>query len=71
MHPAQTTRLASLLRIVLTFGVLAVLLLPAARTNTPLGFVPMWLIAMPASALWPCARSMPGGCAPAEQAVIA
>ena len=56
MHPAQTTRLASLLRIVLTFGVLAVLLLPAARTNTPLGFLPMWLIAMPASALWALRR---------------
>ena len=52
MHPAQTTRLASLLRILLTIGVLAVLLLPAARANTPVGFLPMWLIVMPASALW-------------------
>ena len=52
MHPAQTTRLASLLRILLTIGVLAVLLLPAARANTPVGFLPMWLIAMPASVLW-------------------
>ena len=56
MHPAQTTRLASLLRILLTFGVLAVVLLPAARTNTPVGFVPLWLIAMPASALWALRR---------------
>ena len=56
MHPAQTTRLASLLRIVLTVGVLAVLLLPAARTNTPLGFLPLWLIVMPASALWALRR---------------
>ena len=56
MHPAQTTRLASLLRILLTIGVLAVLLLPAARANTPVGFLPMWLIAMPASVLWALRR---------------
>ena len=35
MHPAQTTRLASLLRIVLTFGVLAVLLLPPHAPTHP------------------------------------
>ena len=60
MHPAQTTRLASLLRIVLTLGVLAVLLLPAARGNTSLGFLPLWLIAMPASALWALRRVRAG-----------
>ena len=56
MHPAQTTRLASFLRIVLTLGVLAVVLLPAARSNTPIGFLPLWLVAMPASALWALRR---------------
>ncbi|KGQ17999.1 hypothetical protein LF41_1853 [Lysobacter dokdonensis DS-58] len=60
MHHAQITRLASLLRIALTVGVLAVLLLPAARDNTPLGFLPLWLIAMPASALWALRRVRAG-----------
>jgi hypothetical protein len=57
MHPAQTARVASFLRTFLTIGVLAVLLLPIARTNTQLvGFLPLWLIAMPASALWALGR---------------
>ena len=60
MHPAQTARVASTLRILLTLGVLAVLLLPAARGNSAMGFLPLWLIAMPASALWALRRVRAG-----------
>jgi hypothetical protein len=61
MHPAHSTRAASFLRTFLTIGVLAVLLLPMARSNTQLiGFLPLWLIAMPASALWALRRVRAG-----------
>lgn len=53
MHAELATRIARTLRAWLVFGVVAVLLIPFARTNTALlGWLPMWLIAMPASALW-------------------
>jgi hypothetical protein len=55
MHPDVDLipRLARALRTWLILGVVAVLLVPFARTNTTwLGFLPMWLVAMPASALW-------------------
>lgn len=42
-----------LLRRLIGWGVLAVLLLPAARgTTTWLGWMPLWLVAMPSSAWW-------------------
>ena len=60
MHHSLEARIASTLRILLTIGVVAAVLLPAARGNTPIGFVPMWLIAMPASALWMLRRVRAG-----------
>lgn len=41
------------LRVVLALGVMLVLLLPMARGfNAWLGWMPMWLVGMPAVALW-------------------
>ena len=60
MHHSLEARIASTLRILLTIGVAAALLVPAARGNTPVGFIPMWLIAMPASALWMLRRVRAG-----------
>ena len=46
-------RIARVLRTWLTWGVVAVIVLPFARENTTwLGYLPMWLVAMPAMALW-------------------
>ena len=46
-------RLARFLRTWLLWGAVAVLLLPAARMQTmALGWLPLYLVAMPASALW-------------------
>ena len=46
-------RIARFLRTWLAWGAAAVLLLPFARENTTwLGYLPMWLVAMPAMALW-------------------
>jgi hypothetical protein len=56
MHRTDTPfdpRIARALRTWLTLGVVAVLLFPFARENTTwLGYLPMWLVAMPAAALW-------------------
>jgi hypothetical protein len=56
MHRTDTAfdpRIARTLRTWLTFGIAAVLLFPFARENTTwLGYLPMWLVAMPAAALW-------------------
>jgi hypothetical protein len=42
-----------LLRRVVTFGALAVLLIPAARGHHEwLGWLPLWLVGMPLSAWW-------------------
>ena len=46
-------RLATALRQVLVLGAVLVLLVPAARGyNTWLGWMPLWLLGMPLSALW-------------------
>jgi hypothetical protein len=46
-------RLDRALRICLTWGTLAVLMLPFARGySSAIGWMPLWLIAMPASAWW-------------------
>jgi hypothetical protein len=46
-------RLDRALRICLTWGTLAVLMLPFARGySTMIGWLPLWLIAMPACAWW-------------------
>ena len=46
-------RLDQLLRRLIGAGLLAVLLLPAARGSTAwLGWMPLWLVAMPLSAWW-------------------
>ncbi|NUS39951.1 MAG: hypothetical protein HOQ02_13135 [Lysobacter sp.] len=46
-------RLDRILRRLVGWGVLAVLLLPAARGTTAwLGWMPLWLVAMPLSAWW-------------------
>jgi hypothetical protein len=46
-------RIARALRAWLTWGAIAVVLVPAARGHTDwLGWMPLWLVAMPASAWW-------------------
>ena len=46
-------RIARFLRAWLVWGATAVVLLPIARAQTEvLGWMPMYLVAMPASALW-------------------
>ena len=46
-------RLVRFVRSWLLWGTVAVLLLPVARTQTAvLGWLPLYLVAMPASALW-------------------
>jgi hypothetical protein len=46
-------RLDILLRRLIGWGVLAVLLLPAARgTSAWLGWMPLWLVAMPLASWW-------------------
>ena len=46
-------RLVRFVRAWLLWGTVAVLLLPVARTQTVvLGWLPLYLVAMPASALW-------------------
>ena len=46
-------RIERALRTWITWGALAVLLIPAARMNTTwLGWLPLWLVAMPAVAWW-------------------
>ena len=46
-------RIARVLRTWLLWGAVAVLLVPAARMHTiALGWLPLYLVAMPASALW-------------------
>lgn len=52
-HVHIDPRIERVLRTWLLWGALAVLLLPAARMHTAwLGWLPMWLVAMPASAWW-------------------
>jgi hypothetical protein len=51
--PAVDPRLDVLLRRLIGWGVLAVLLLPAARgTSAWLGWMPLWLVAMPLASWW-------------------
>ncbi|WP_147653505.1 hypothetical protein [Vulcaniibacterium gelatinicum] len=51
--PPFDPRLDRLLRRLTLGGLLLVLLLPAARGHLPLlGWAPLWLVAMPASAWW-------------------
>jgi|SRR4249919_604871 len=46
-------RLDRILRTCLTWGALAVLMLPFARGYSPwIGWMPLWLVAMPATAWW-------------------
>ncbi|UHQ21172.1 hypothetical protein LVB87_03680 [Lysobacter sp. KIS68-7] len=57
IRTAQTSdldpRLDRILRTCLTWGALAVLMLPFARGySTWIGWMPLWLIAMPATAWW-------------------
>ena len=53
MAPAPDRRLRIALWRALWLGVAAVLLLPAARGQSEwLGWLPLWLVGMPASALW-------------------
>jgi len=59
MHPSDSStatidpRLDTALRYMLAIGALLVLLLPAARGfHEQLGWLPLWLLAMPAVALW-------------------
>ena len=50
---AADPQLERSLRVVLALGVALVLLLPMARSHSDwLGWVPMWLVGMPAVALW-------------------
>lgn len=57
------------LRFVLLTGLALVLLLPAARGHSEwLGWLPMWLVAMPATALWALHRfRLPAGKAAAAR----
>lgn len=51
--PAIDAGLATALRQVLVLGAVLVLLVPAARGyNVWLGWMPLWLLGMPLSALW-------------------
>ena len=51
--PAVDARLGAALRQALVLGAVLVLLLPAARGyNAWLGWMPLWLLGMPISALW-------------------
>ena len=51
--PGVAPRIVRALRQVLVAGVLAVLLLPVARGYSAwVGWMPLWLVAMPLSALW-------------------
>src|SRR6476469_8915773 len=51
--PAVDPRLDVLLRRLIGWGVLAVLLLPAARgTSAWFGWMPLWLVAMPLASWW-------------------
>ncbi len=51
--PAIDPRLEHGLRVLLAIGLALVLLLPAARGHSDwLGWLPMWLVGMPAMALW-------------------
>ena len=53
--------LDSCLRQLVILGALAVLLVPAARGHSELfGWMPLWLVAMPASALWALRRVRAG-----------
>jgi hypothetical protein len=54
IRPAEhDPRIERALRTWITWGALAVLLLPAARGHTAwLGWMPLWLVAMPATAWW-------------------
>ena len=52
-HPDIDPRIERALRAWLLWGTVAVILLPMARGHTAwLGWLPMWLVAMPASAWW-------------------
>jgi hypothetical protein len=55
-------RLDQILRRLIAWGVLAVLLLPAARgTSAWLGWMPLWLVAMPLASWWALHRfRLPG-----------
>jgi hypothetical protein len=51
--PAFDPRLDQILRRLIGWGVLAVLLLPAARGTTAwLGWMPLWLVGMPLASWW-------------------
>lgn len=52
-QPAIDVRLAAALRQLLVLGAVLVLLVPATRGyNAWLGWMPLWLLGMPLSALW-------------------
>ena len=52
-HPDIDPRIERALRAWLLWGTVAVILLPMARGHTAwLGWLPMWLVAMPACAWW-------------------
>jgi hypothetical protein len=51
--PAFDPRLDRILRRLIGWGMLAVLLVPAARgTSAWLGWMPLWLVAMPLASWW-------------------
>lgn len=60
--PAFDPRLDQILRRLIGWGLLAVLLLPAARgTSAWLGWMPLWLVAMPLASWWALHRfRLPG-----------
>ena len=66
-HAESDPRIERALRTWLLWGAIAVLLLPAARGHTAwLGWLPLWLVAMPASAWWALHRfALPRWPAPA------
>ncbi|WP_343225248.1 hypothetical protein [Agrilutibacter solisilvae] len=69
MNPSAAPAASSLRdvpRYLLAIGAMLVLLLPAARGSSEwLGWWPMWLLAMPATALWAVhGFALPGGSAP-------
>lgn len=52
-HPAIDSRIDAVLRYALAIGAALVVLLPGARGfSDTLGWLPLWLLAMPAMALW-------------------
>lgn len=58
MTPSDRSPLDEILCTALVVGTLLVLLVPAARGSVAVGWLPMWLVAMPAVAWW-AARGFP------------